>query len=67
MEGVCMRTTVLLDDKLIEDAKTLTGQKKTSKVINEVLNDYVQRENARRLALLVGSEPDLVVLPRRRF
>lgn len=62
-----MRTTVLLDDKLIEAAKTLTGQRKTSKAINEVLNDYVQRENARRLALLLGSETDLVVPPRRRF
>ena len=62
-----MRTTVLLDDRLIEEAKRITGQTKTSKVLNLTLESFVERANRQWLASLEGSIPDLVIPPRKRF
>ena len=62
-----MRTTISLDDDLIADAEAYTGIKEKSALIREALKALVQREAARRLALLGGSQPDLVAAPRRRF
>lgn len=62
-----MRTTVTLDDKLLADAKELTGITETTAVIREALRSIVHREASRRLAKLGGSEPDLKAPPRRRF
>ncbi len=61
-----MRTTVSLDDDLIADAEAYTGIKEKSALIREALKALVQREAAHRLALLGGSQPDLVAAPRRR-
>lgn len=62
-----MRTTVLLDDELLEKAREFTGIMKTSQVINTVLNEYVRRESQLRLARLKGSYADaeLAAPPRR--
>lgn len=62
-----MRTTVTLDDDLIERAQEYTGLKEKSAVIREALRTLVAREAARRLALLGGTEPDAEAPPRRRF
>jgi Arc/MetJ family transcription regulator len=62
-----MRTTVTLDDKLVAKAKEYTGIRETSALLEEALTYLVQWEAGRRLALLGGTEPDLVVPPRRRF
>jgi hypothetical protein len=50
----------------MEDAKELTGLKEKAAIVREALIALIQREAARRLALMGGTEPDLVVPPRRR-
>ena len=61
-----MRTTVALDDELVAEAQGLTGLKEKSSLIREALKALIERESARRLALLGGTEPDLKAPPRRR-
>ena len=61
-----MRTTVALDDELVAKAQLLTGLTETTAVVREGLKALVERESARRLARLGGSEPQLDVAPRRR-
>ena len=61
-----MRTTLALDDELLARAQALTGLKEKSSLVREALKALIQRESARRLARLGGSEPDLKAPPRRR-
>jgi Arc/MetJ family transcription regulator len=61
-----MRTTLALDDDLLAKATNLTGLKEKSALVREALNALIERESARRLARLGGSEPDLKLVPRRR-
>jgi Arc/MetJ family transcription regulator len=61
-----MRTTLALDDELVEKAQAFTGLKEKSSLVREALTALIEREAARRLALLGGSEPDFEVPPRRR-
>jgi metal-responsive CopG/Arc/MetJ family transcriptional regulator len=61
-----MRTTIALDDALLDRAQTLSGVVERSALIREALNALIQRESARRLASLGRSEPQLEAIPRRR-
>ena len=61
-----MRTTVTLDDELLSQARTFTGIQENSALIQQALKTLVQREAARRLARLGGSEPGLQAAPRRQ-
>jgi Arc/MetJ family transcription regulator len=61
-----MRTTVALDDELLAKAQAFTGLKEKSALIREALKALIERESARRLARLGGSEPKLATAPRRR-
>ena len=61
-----MRTTLALDDDLVAKASTLTGLQEKSSPVREALTALIQRESARRLALLGGSEAGLEAPPRRR-
>jgi Arc/MetJ family transcription regulator len=61
-----MRTTLALDDDLVTKAQTLTGLKEKSNLVREALKALIERESARRLACLGGSEPALETPPRRR-
>lgn len=61
-----MRTTINLDDALLEQAQELSGVQERSALLREALTALVQRESARRLAQLGGSQPDLSPVPRRR-
>jgi Arc/MetJ family transcription regulator len=61
-----MRTTLAIDDELLARAQALTGLKEKSALIREAFKALIEREAARRLARLGGSEPDLVAPPRRR-
>ena len=61
-----MRTTLLLDDALLEKAILYTGLQEKSAVVREALKALVERESARRLAALGGSEPEAAYIPRRR-
>jgi Arc/MetJ family transcription regulator len=62
-----VRTTITLDDELVEAAQEYTGIQEKSALVRAALKALVEREAARRLALLGGSEPDLKLAPRRRF
>ena len=61
-----MGTSVVIDDNLLAEARRLTGLKETSDVVREALRALIERESARRLARLGGSEPELREIPRRR-
>lgn len=61
-----LRTTVTLDDGLLAQAQQLCGDLERSALLREALQAHVQRESARRLAALGGTEPDLQSIPRRR-
>ncbi len=61
-----MRTTLNIDDQLFEEAVRLTGVKEKTALLRESLKALIQRESARRLAKLGGSEPELKEIPRRR-
>lgn len=61
-----MRTTVVLDDDLVARAQDFTGVKEKTLLIREALKALIERESARRLARLGGSEPGLRATPRRR-
>lgn len=61
-----MRTTLILDDGLIERARGLTGVEEKTSLVHEGLRALIARESARRLAALGGSEPALRAAPRRR-
>lgn len=61
-----MRTTVALDDDLLAEAQRLSGLTEKPALLREALRALIERESARRLARLGGSEPDLRPIPRRR-
>jgi Arc/MetJ family transcription regulator len=61
-----MRTTLALDDDLLAKARAFTGLKEKSALVREALKALIERESARRLARLGGSEPELATAPRRR-
>lgn len=61
-----MRTTLVLDDDLMEKAQALTNVKEKSSLIREALKALIERESAKRLASLGGIAPDLQAIPRRQ-
>ena len=62
-----MRTTLNLDDEVIEDLREYTGVRETNVIVRKALEEMRQREAGRRLARMKGRFPDLVAPPRRRF
>jgi len=58
-----MRTTLALDDDLVAKAQALTGLKEKSSLVREALTALIERESARRLARIRGSEPEAVIPP----
>jgi Arc/MetJ family transcription regulator len=60
-----MRTTLALDDDLLATAERYTGLKEKSALVREALHALIERESARRLASLGGSEPALKPISRR--
>ena len=61
-----MRTTLALDDMLVAKATSYTGLHEKSALVREALKALIERESARRLANLGGTEPKAVSIPRRR-
>ena len=61
-----MRTTLALDDNLVAKAQAYTGLREKSSLVREALTALIERESARRLARLGGSEPNAELPPRRR-
>ena len=61
-----MRTTVNIDDQLLSEAQHITGVKEKATLLREGLKALIERESARRLAALGGTEKLLEPTPRRR-
>ena len=61
-----MRTTLNIDDELLSEAQLLTGVTEKTALVREGLRALIEREGARRLARLGGSEPQLQPVPRRQ-
>ena len=61
-----MRTTLNIDDQLLDEAQRITGVTEKAALVREALRALIERESARRLAQLGGSEPELSPSPRRR-
>ena len=61
-----MRTTITIDDELLAKATRLLGPLDRSAVIHEGLRALIERESARRLARLGGTQRRLKAAPRRR-
>jgi Arc/MetJ family transcription regulator len=61
-----MRTTINLDDELLAQAQRLSGLTERTQLIREALLALVQRESAKRLAQLGGTQLELQSIPRRQ-
>ena len=61
-----VRTTIALDDELLAEAQRLTGTYEKTALVRQTLTALIERESARRLARLGGSQPSLEDIPRGR-
>jgi hypothetical protein len=61
-----MRTTLIIDDSLIERARELTGIQNTTALVSAGLEALITREAGRRLAALAGTQPMMTTIHRRR-
>jgi hypothetical protein len=61
-----MRTTLNIEDTLVERASELTGIKEKTMLVKLGLEALIARESAKRLAKLGGTERKLKPIPRRR-
>ncbi len=61
-----MRTTLNIDDKILQEASRLTGIKEKTALVRLGLESLIARESSKRLARLGGTEKDLRPIPRRR-
>lgn len=61
-----VRTTLALDDDLVMEAQRLTGTTEKSALVRQALRALIERESARRLAQLAGTEPGVKAIPRRQ-
>ena len=61
-----MRTTLNLDDQLIQKASELTGRVEKSVLVRMGLEALIARESSRRLASLGGTDAKASSAPRHR-
>jgi Arc/MetJ family transcription regulator len=61
-----MRTTINIDGELLKEAGRLTGVSEKTSLVKLGLKALVEKESARRLAALGGTEKQLAPIPRRR-
>ena len=62
-----MRTTLNIDDTVMQDAMEITGIKEKTALVKLGLESLIARESARKLAKLGGTEPQLKTISRRRY
>jgi Arc/MetJ family transcription regulator len=62
-----MRTTLNIDDALLEKAAKLTGVTEKTSLVRLGLQVLIAKESAKRLAGLGGTEKNLEMIPRRRI
>lgn len=61
-----MRTTLIIDDSLLERARQMTGIQEKTALVKAGLEALIAREAGKRLAALGGTQPKLGNTPRRR-
>jgi len=61
-----MRTTLIINDDLLEKAQELSGLREKTAVLHAGLQALITRESAKRLAALGGTERGLKPILRRR-
>ncbi len=61
-----MKTTLNIDDQILEEAKQLTGIKEKTTLVKMGLKALIARESAKRLIALGGTEKSKTQIPRRR-
>ncbi len=61
-----MRTTLNIYDQLLSEAQRITGMTEKAALVREGLRALIERESARRLARLGGTEPQIESIPRRQ-
>ncbi len=66
MEAV-VRTTLNIEDQLIQKASRLTGVTEKTSLVKMGLQALISLESAKRLAKLGGTEKNLEMIPRRRI
>lgn len=62
-----VRTTVNIDDELLETAREMTGITENATLLRYAIEKLVEREAARRLSRLGGTMPEASGAPRRRI
>lgn len=65
LRGEIMRTTLNIEDSLIEKASRMTGVKEKTTLVKLGLEALIARESGKRLAKLGGTEKQLKPIPRR--
>ena len=63
---ICMRTTLIIDDVLLERAREATGITEKTALVREGLEALIAREARKRLIALGGTQPRISRIPRRR-
>jgi Arc/MetJ family transcription regulator len=66
LKGVTMRTTLNIEDNLIDKASKMTGIKEKTALVKLGLEALIARESGKRLAKLGGTQKQLKAIPRRR-
>jgi Arc/MetJ family transcription regulator len=61
-----MRTTLNIEDNLMDKASRMTGIKEKTALVKLGLEALIARESARRLARLGGTQKQLKEIPRRK-
>jgi hypothetical protein len=61
-----MRTTLIIDEDLVNRARELTGIREKTALVRAGLEALIAREAGKRLAALGGTQPELEAIPRRR-
>lgn len=62
-----MKTTIYLDDNLVEQVRRLSDLKEKTAIVHAGLEALVQKLAAERLAAMQGQIPELKKIPRRRM
>jgi Arc/MetJ family transcription regulator len=61
-----MRTTIIIDDTLLDRAREATGIQEKAALVRAGLEALISREAGKHLAALGGTQPKLGGVPRRR-
>lgn len=65
--GKTMRTTLNIEDNLLDKASKLTGIKEKTSLVRLGLEALIAKESSKKLAELGGTEKKLKSIPRRKI